>query len=159
MNVDYELLQRGCDRAREIRLMQERIREATPERKAQHKKWAQSEAGRISDRERSRRYREAHPDRVKEKRDRFYSKMMSDPELRERYYARGKRWRDAHKNDPAYKARLKINRAKEKKVYHERHGFSKNWWYNVRRRLRPFGGEHTLWLMDGCIKVNMGSAA
>ena len=159
MNVDYELLQRGCDRAREIRLMQERIREATPERKAKHKRWAQSEAGRRSDRERSRRYREAHPDRVKAKRDRFYSKMMADPEIRKRYYARGKRWRDAHKNDPEYKARLKINRAKEKEVYKERHGFSKNWWFNVRRRLRPFGGEHTLWLMGGCIKVNMGRAA
>lgn len=159
MEVNYELLQRGCLTAREIRLKQERIREATPERKAQHKRWMQSEAGRISDRERSRRYREAHPDRVKSKRDRFYAKMMADPEIRERYYARGKRWRDAHKNDPAYKARIKINRAKEKEVYKERHGFSKNWWFNVRRRLRPFGGEHTLWLMDGCIKVNMGRAA
>ena len=159
MNVDYELLQRGCLMARESRLKQERIREATPERKAQHKRWAQSEAGRRSDRERSRRYREAHPDRVKEKRDRFYAKVMADPEMRERYYARGKRWRDAHKNDPAYKARLKINRAKEKQVYKERHGFSKNWWYNVRRRLRPFGGEHTLWLMGGVVKVNMGRAA
>ena len=159
MNVDYELLQRGCDRAREIRLMQERIREATPERKAQHKKWAQSEAGRKSDHERGRRYREKNPDKVKAKRDRFYAKMMADPEMRERYYARGKRWRDAHKNDPAYKARLKINRAKEKQVYKERHGFSKNWWYSVRRRLRPFNGEHTLWLMDGCIKVNRGRAA
>lgn len=44
MNIDYELLQRGCDRAREIRLMQERIREATPERKAWHKRWAKKEA-------------------------------------------------------------------------------------------------------------------
>ena len=159
MNVDYELLQRGCLMARENRLKQERIREATPERKAQHKRWAQSEAGRISDRERSRRYREAHPDRVKAKRDRFYAKMMADPEMRERYYARSKRWRDAHKNEPEYKARLRINRAKEKKVFHELHGFSRNWWFNVRRRLRPFGGEHTLYLMDGCIKVNMGRAA
>ena len=37
MKVDYELLQRGCDRALEIGLMKERIREASPERKAQHK--------------------------------------------------------------------------------------------------------------------------
>lgn len=40
MNVDYELLQRGCLTAREIRLKQQRIREATPERKAQHKRAA-----------------------------------------------------------------------------------------------------------------------
>lgn len=159
MNVDYELLQRGCLMARENRLKHERIREATPERKAQHKRWAQSEAGRRSDRERSRRYREAHPDRVKAKRDRFYAKMMSDPEMRERQYARCKRWRDAHKNELAYKARLKIKRAKEKQVYHERHGFSRNWWFNVRRRLRPLNGEHTLWLMGGVVKVNMGRAA
>lgn len=159
MNVDYELLQRGCLMARENRLKQERIREATPERKAQHKKWAQSEAGRKSDHERGRRYREKNPDKVKAKRDRFYAKMMADPEMRERYYASGKRWRDAHKNDPAYKARLKIKRAMEKKVFHERHGFSRNWWYNVRRRLRPFAGEHTLWLMGGVVKVNMGRAA
>ena len=159
MNVDYELLQRGCLMARENRLKQERIRDATPERKEQHKRWAQSEDGKRSMRERSRRYREAHPDRVKAKRERFYAKMMADPEIRERYYARGKRWRDDHKNDPEYKARLKINRAKEKQVYHERHGFSKNWWYNVRRRLRPFGGEHALWLMGGVVKVNMGRAA
>ena len=37
MEVNYELLQRGCDRAREIRLKQERIREATQERKASEK--------------------------------------------------------------------------------------------------------------------------
>ena len=30
MNVDYELLQRGCDRAREIRLMQEWWRRKHP---------------------------------------------------------------------------------------------------------------------------------
>ena len=159
MNVDYELLQRGCLMARENRLKQERIRDATPERKAWHKRWAQSEAGRKSDHERGRRYREKNPDKVKAKRDRFYAKMMADPEMRERYYARGKRWRDAHKNDHAYKARLKIKRAKEKQVYHERHGFSRNWWYSVRRRLRPLNGEHTLWLMGSCVKVNMVRAA
>lgn len=43
MNVDYELLQRGCLTAREIRLKQERIREATPERKAQHRRPLPSE--------------------------------------------------------------------------------------------------------------------
>ena len=143
MNVDYELLQRGCLIARENRLKQERIREATPERKAQHKRWAQSEAGRRSDRERSRRYREAHPDRVKANRDRFYAKMMADPEMRERYYARGKRWRDAHKNDPAYKAR--------------KYGYEVA--FRARQKVRRLNGEHTLWLMGGVVKVNMGRAA
>lgn len=145
--------------ARYQKLKYDRKYDSTPERKAQHKRYAQSEAGRRSDRERSRRYREAHPDRVKAKRDRFYSKMMADPEMRERYYAKSKRWRDAHKDDPEYKARLKVSRANEKRVFVERHGYSRNWWFNVRRRLRPFGGEHTLWLMGGVVKVNMGRAA
>jgi hypothetical protein len=88
MNVDYELLQRGCDRAREIRLMQERIREATPERKAQHKRWAQSDAGRISMRERSRRYRATEKGRemVRMKSLRFYQRHKDDPAFKARKY-------------------------------------------------------------------------
>jgi hypothetical protein len=88
MNVDYELLQRGCDRAREIRLMQERIREATPERKAQHKRWAQSDAGRISMRERSRRYRATEKGRemVRLKSLRFYQRHKDDQAFKARKY-------------------------------------------------------------------------
>ena len=86
MNVDYELLQRGCDRAREIRLMQERIREATPERKAQHKRYAQSEAGRMSDLERHRRYR-------------------STPHGREMVRLKSLRFYQRHKDDPTFKAK------------------------------------------------------
>ena len=124
MNVDYELLQRGCDRAREIRLMQERIREATPERKAQHKRWAQSEDGRRSDRERHRRYRATENGRemVRLKSLRFYQR---------------------HKDDPTFKAR--------------KYGYEVI--FRARQKARRLGGEHTLWLMGGCIKVNMGMAA
>ena len=88
MNVDYELLQRGCERAREIRLMQERIREATPERKAQHKRYAQSEAGRSSDRERHRRYRATENGRemVRQKSLRFYERHKDDPAFKARKY-------------------------------------------------------------------------
>jgi hypothetical protein len=124
MNVDYELLQRGCDRAREIRLMQERIREATPERKAQHKRWAQSEAGRISMREWSRRYRATENGRemVRLKSLRFYQR---------------------HKDDPAFKAR--------------KYGYEVV--FRARQKARRLCGEHTLYLMGGCIKVNMGRVA
>lgn len=86
MNVDYELLQRGCDRAREIGLMKERIREATPERKAQHKKWAQSEDGKRSMRERHRRY-------------------MATENGREMVRLKSLRFYERHKDDPAFKAR------------------------------------------------------
>ena len=124
MEVNYELLRRGCDRAREIRLMQERIREATPERKAQHKRYAQSEAGRRSDRERSHRYRATENGRemVRLKSLRFYER---------------------HKDDPEFKAR--------------KYGYEVV--FRARQKARRLCGEHTLWLMGGCVKVNMGRAA
>ena len=124
MNVDYELLQRGCLTAREIRLKQERIREATPERKAQHRMWAHSEAGRKSDRERHRRYRATENGRemVRQKSIRFYRR---------------------HKDDPAFKAR--------------KYGYEVA--FRARQKARRLSGEHTLWLIGGCIKVNMGRAA
>lgn len=88
MNVDYELLQRGCLKAREIRLKQERIREATPERKAQHKRWAQSEAGKRSMRERHLRYRDTENGRemVRQKSLRFYQRHKDDPAFKARKY-------------------------------------------------------------------------
>lgn len=124
MNVDYELLQRGCLIARENRLKQERIREATPERKAQHKIWAQSEAGKRSDLERHRRYRATEKGRemVRQKSLRFYRR---------------------HKDDPAFKAR--------------KYGYEVA--FRARQKARRLCGEHVLYLMDGCIKVNMGRAA
>ena len=124
MNVDYELLQRGCLTAREIRLKQERIREATPERKAQHRRWAQSEAGRISDLERHRRYRATENGRMKtrEKSHRYWLKVKDDPA-----------WR-AHK--------LEVQ----------------TMWRHM-KKARKLNGEHTLWLMGGVVKVNMGRSA
>lgn len=124
MNVDYELLQRGCLTAREIRLKQERIREATPERKAQHKRWAKSEAGKRSLRERHRRYRATEKGR----------EMARLKSLR--FYER-------HKDDPAFKAR--------------KYGYEVV--FRARQKARRLSGEHTLYLMGGCIKVNMGRAA
>ena len=124
MNVDYELLQRGCLIARENRLKQERIREATSERKAQHKRYAQSEAGRKSDLERHRRYRATENGRemVRLKSLRFYQR---------------------HKDDPEFKAR--------------KYGYEVV--FRARQKARRLCGEHTLWLMGGCVKVNMGRAA
>jgi hypothetical protein len=124
MKVDYELLQRVCDRAREIGLMKERIREASPERKAQHKRYAQSEAGRRSDLERHRRYRDTPHGRE-------VARLKSL-----RFYAR-------HKDDPAFKAR--------------KYGYEVV--FRARQKARRLDGEHTLWLIGGCIKVNMGRVA
>ena len=60
MNVDYELLQRGCliGARKQVRLKQERIRGGHPARSARPSTrwWAQSD-GRRSDPERHRRYR------------------------------------------------------------------------------------------------------
>lgn len=124
MEVNYELLQRGCLTARENRLKQERIREATPERKAQHRRYAQSEAGRKSDLERHRRYRATENGRemVRLKSLRFYQRHKDDPEFKARKYG----------YEVAFRARMKARR---------------------------LSGEHTLWLIGGCIKVNMGRAA
>lgn len=124
MNVDYELLQRGCLTARENRLKQERIREASPERKAQHRRYAQSEAGRKSDLERHRRYRATENGRIKtrEKSRRYWLKVKDDPV-----------WK-AHK--------LEV----------------KTMWRHMKKAMR-LNGEHTLYLMGCCIKVNMGRAA
>lgn len=124
MNVDYELLQRGCDRAREIRLMKERIREATPERKAQHKRWAQSEDGKRSMLERHRRYR-------------------ATPNGREVARQKSLRFYERHKDDPEFKAR--------------KYGYEVA--FRARKKARRLSGEHTLYLMDGVVKVNMGRAA
>ena len=124
MEVNYELLQRGCLTAREIRLKQERIREATPERKAQHKRWTQSEDGKRSMRERHRRYMATENGReiVRQKSLRFYQR---------------------HKDDPAFKAR--------------KYGYEVA--FRARKKARRLSGEHTLWLMGGVVKVNMGRAA
>ena len=124
MNVDYELLQRGCDRAREIGLMQERIMEATPERKSYHKKWAQSDDGKRSMRERHRRYR-------------------ATPHGREMVRLKSLRFYERHKSDPAFRDR--------------KYGYEVA--FRARQKTRRLSGEHTLWLMGGCIKVNMGRAA
>ena len=124
MNVDYELLQRGCLMARENRLKQERIREATPERKAQHKRYAQSEAGRRSDRVRHRRYRATEKGRAtaRAKSRRHWLKVKDDPVFKARKYG--------------YEVVLR-----------------------ARQKARRLSGEHTLWLIGGCITINMGRAA
>lgn len=132
MYVDYELLQRGCDRAREIRLARERVREATPERKAQYRRYNQSEAGRASMSTRGARYRATDKGRETARRKgRETARRKS-----RKYYA-------AHKDDPSFRA--------HKKAYNRelRHT----------RKVRAMQGEHTLWLMGGCITVNMGRAA
>lgn len=40
-----------------------------------------------------------------------------------------------------------------------RDGSPNSWYHQMMRKVRPMQGEHTLYLMGGCIKVNMGRAA
>ena len=53
------------------------------------------------------------------------------------------RFYERHKDDPAFKAR--------------KYGYEVT--FRARQKARRLSGEHTLWLMDGVVKVNMGRAA
>lgn len=98
--------------------------DSTPERKAQHKAYAQSEAGKKSDLERHRRYR-------------------ATPHGREMVRLKALRFYERHKNDPEFKAK--------------KYGYGVI--FRARQRAMRLNGEHTLWLMGGVVKVNMGRAA
>jgi hypothetical protein len=53
------------------------------------------------------------------------------------------RFYQRHKDDPAFKAR--------------KYGYEVV--FRARQKARRLDGEHTLWLIGGCIKVNMGRVA
>ena len=77
--------------------MKEREREKTPERKAMHKAWAQSEAGKLSMRKRGKKY-------------------YNTPKGKANALKKARRYYEAHKNDPAWKAhRRELQRAWRKK--------------------------------------------
>ena len=74
------------DVAHQRKLEYERKREATPERKEQHRIWAHSEAGKESMRRRNKKWRESEHGR-------------------EVCRAKSRRWYAAHKKDPEFMAR------------------------------------------------------
>lgn len=124
---------------REIALRQKRNDEKKPERKAQHKKWAHTEAGKASMKRRGARYRATYKGRQQARK-----KSLN-------YYRR-------HKDDPEFKARKMELRKKWLKEHPEqakaiRHHSNVLHWAKVKKgRLR---GDYVLWTMDGVIKVRL----
>ena len=126
------------DKVEAMRL-KEREREKTPERKAMHKAWAQSPAGKESERRRGAKYyaTEKGKKNALKKSRAYYDRHKDDPEFR----ARKKAWRDAWKErNPEH--------AREIREYC-------NAVHRGKMKQRRLGGEHVLALMGVTLKIRM----
>lgn len=85
--------------AKEADLKRRRAYDSTPKRKAQHKAWAQSPAGKKSMRERGRRYQQTEKGReTKRKSSRLYFlRHKDDPEWRAHRRELQRAWREKQK--------------------------------------------------------------
>lgn len=90
--------------AKEVHLKLERQRENTPERKAQHKTWAQSPAGKKSERERGKRYRatEKGKEACRRKSRRYFDRHKDDPEWRKHRLEVQKAWKAKKKAEKEF---------------------------------------------------------
>ena len=87
-----------------------------------------------TDKERSRRYRERHPERVREKERRFWARHKDDPEFIEKHRAYNREWKRAKKDDPLFKA-SKLKSAKDHRArFFEKHGFVKSTYYTWKKK-------------------------
>lgn len=126
------------DKVESMRL-KEREREKTPERKAMHKAWAHSPAGKESERRRGAKYyatEKGKANAIKKSRA---------------YYER-------HKNDPEFKARKQACRNAWKERNPERAKELRDHCNAVQRgkmKQRRLGGEHVLALLGITLKVRM----
>lgn len=122
---------------REIALRQKRNDEQKPERKEQHRRWNQTEAGKASMKRRKARYlaTENGRDKTRKKSKRYYQRHKDDPAFKEKKKVARQRWRE-------------LNPEKEKAIRH--HSNVLHWAKVKQRRL---AGEYTLYTMDGVIKV------
>ena len=119
--------------------LKERYREKTPERKAMHKAWAQSPAGKESERRRGAKYyaTEKGKKNALKKSRAYYDRHKDDPEFR----ARKQAWRDAwNERNP--------ERAREIREY-------SNAVQRGKMKQRRLGGEHVLALLGITLKVRM----
>ena len=123
----------------ESMLLKEREREKTPERKAMHKAWARSPAGKESMRRRGAKYyaTEKGKRNALKKSRAYYDRHKDDPDFR----ARKKAWRDAWKE-------RNPERAREIREY-------SNAVQRGKMKQRRLGGEHVLALMGITLKVRM----
>jgi len=124
---------------REIVLRYKRKDEQKPERKAQHKKWAQTEAGKASLTRRKAKYMATEKGRLnaRKKSLNYYRRHKDDPAFKERKRESMRRWRERHPQ-------------KDKEL---RHDHNVRYWAKCKQR--RMSGEYVLWTMDGMLKVRL----
>ena len=117
----------------------EREREKTPERKAMHKAWAKSPAGKESERRRGAKYYatlKGKKNAIKKSRA-YYDRHKDDPEFRARKQAQRDAWKERNPE-----------RARELRDHC-------NAVQRARKNQRRLGGEHVLALMGVTLKLRM----
>ena len=126
------------DKVAEMR-ERERVREKTPERKSMHKAWAQSPAGKESERRRGAKYyaTEKGKANARKKSNAFYDRHKGDPEFRARKQAQRDAWKERNPE-----------RAREIREY-------SNAVQRGKMKQRRLGGEHVLALLGITLKVRM----
>lgn len=119
--------------------MKEREREKTPERKAMHKAWAHSPAGKESERRRGAKYYATEKGKANalKKSRAYYDRHKDDPEFRARKQAQREAWKNRNPE-----------RAKELRDHC-------NAVQRARKNQRRLGGEHVLALLGITLKVRM----
>ena len=126
------------DKVAEMR-ERERERDKTPERKALHKAWAQSPAGKESERRRGAKYyaTEKGKKNALKKSRAYYDRHKDDPEFRARKQACRNAWKERNPE-----------RARELRDY-------SNAVQRGKMKQRRLGGEHVLALLGITLKVRM----
>ena len=126
------------DKVAEMR-ERDRVREKTPERKAMHKAWAHSPAGKESERRRGAKYYATEKGKVNalKKSRTYYESHKDDPEFRARKQAQRDAW-------------IKRNPEKAKELRDHSNAV-----HRARENQRRLGGEHVLALMGITLKIRM----
>ena len=112
-SLTYESLVTGCKAVAKACGMKRNICEKTQERKAQHKAWSNTEAGRRSMRERSRRYAKAHPEMRRKNSNAYYAR---------------------HKDEKKFIAKRREYGTAFRGRFYARHGFSYSYYCNHRKK-------------------------
>ena len=126
------------DKVETMRL-KDREREKTPERKAMHKAWAQSPAGKESERRRRAKYYATEKGKANalKKSRAYYERHKDDPDFRARKQAQREAWKERNPGK-AKELRDHCNAVRAGK-----------------KNQRRLGGEHVLALMGITLKVRM----
>ncbi len=104
-----------------------RAYEHTEAAKAKHRAWNQTPAGKASMKRRTEKYRKAHPERINAKQRRWYNAHKDDPDFKARKREYGRRYRQVHHEQRlAYERERRARKRKEFNEYHRM--------YMIRRR-------------------------